>query len=266
MVLISVFIIGLFIGSFLNLLIDRLPRDEQIVSGRSHCDHCGKVLSVFELIPVASWLVLGGKCRKCHYPIPFRNSLVELITGILFTLSYNHTFSLFLAPNYELQVTNYEFLISQFLNFLIISSLIVIFFIDLKHQLIPEILIIIAAIASLILNLMKVNFQWLLILPYLFSSLGALLFFLLLYLLTKGKGMGFGDVELAGMLGLFLGFPQTIFALYIAFLTGAFFSVILIVRGKKRFGQTIAFGPFLVIGILVAYFFKLNFLNVYLGF
>lgn len=91
-------------------------------------------------------------------------------------------------------------------------------------------------------------------LPYLLSALGAAGFFALLILITRGAGMGWGDVKFAAFMGLFLGFPGTITALYFAFLTGAFVSVTLILRGKKRFGQTIAFGPFLVAATILVWY------------
>ena len=258
-----IFIFGLFIGSFLNLLIDRLPRGEQILKGRSHCDRCKRAIKWHDLIPVISWFVLKGKCRFCGNPIPFRNTLVEIITGLIFAVSFNYN-SIYYSPSFF----PLNYLLLQFLNLTILACLIVIFFVDLRHQIIPDEMIIVGVAASLILNLLNTQLPIHPIthLPnYLFSAASAAGFFFLLYWITKKRGMGFGDVKLALLMGLFLGYPKIISALYIAFLTGAFLSVMLILTGKKRFGQTIPFGPFLVLGTLVSYFLNLN-LNAYLPF
>ena len=114
---IFLFFLGTIIGSFLNVLIDRLPREESIM-GRSHCDHCKKTLSPIDLIPVLSFLFLKGKCRYCGKKLSLQYPGIEILTGVLFVLIYN-----------------FKFLIS---NYAIVSCLIVIFFIDLKKQIIPD--------------------------------------------------------------------------------------------------------------------------------
>jgi len=266
-----IFIFGLFIGSFLNLLIDRLPRGEQVLKGRSHCDKCKKDILWHDLFPVVSWFVLKGRCRFCRFPIPFRNTLVELITGSLFIIN-NLTMKQFNNENGQMVKLLNGYAASPYLveilSLVVISSLIVVFFVDLKEQIIPDEMILVGVAASLILNLLKTqlpNYPITHLPNYLFSAASAAGFFFLLYWITKKRGLGFGDVKLALLMGLFLGYPKIISALYIAFLTGAFLSVMLILTGKKRFGQTIPFGPFLVLGTLVSYFLNLN-LNAYLPF
>src|SRR3989338_7696834 len=144
--LIVLFIFGLFIGSFLNMLIDRMPREEQIIKGRSHCDHCKHVLSWMDLIPVVSWTMLGGKCRYCHKKVPVRNTIVELITGGLFAITYLVYGTWNIEHGTIFPTTSIE--ITQLILFLvIISCLVVIFFIDLDHQIIPDSLTIIATVA-----------------------------------------------------------------------------------------------------------------------
>lgn len=235
------------------MLIDRMPREEQIVKGRSHCDHCNHTLSWQDLIPVFSWLTLGGKCRYCHKPVPVRNTLVELITASLFVVTY-----LVYGSHIMEHITTIE--ISQLLlYFIIVSCLIVIFFIDLDHQIIPDSLTIIASIAAILLNIIFPTLldslpaqAGLTPLNYIVSAISASLFFVFLIVITRGRGMGWGDVKFAVFMGLFLGYPRIVSSLYFAFLTGAFVSAILIVRRRKKFGQTIAFGPFLVVGTLFA--------------
>ncbi|MBI4137144.1 prepilin peptidase [Candidatus Roizmanbacteria bacterium] len=240
MILVFLFILGLFIGSFLNMLIDRIPRGEQIVKGRSRCDHCKHVLAWYDLLPVLSWIWLRGTCRYCGKPIAVRNTIVELTAGILF-----------LIAGLQIDLTSEP--VQLFLYLIIISCLIVIFFIDLKHTIIPDTLTVIVGAAAV--TLWFYSPTSLSLLNYIFSALGAGLFFALLVVLSKyflkKDGMGIGDVKFAFVMGLLLGSPGIIVALYIAFLTGAFLSAILILSKRKRFGQTVPFGPFLAASTLI---------------
>lgn len=241
---IFIFILGLCVGSFLNVLICRLPRSLAI-TGRSFCPKCKKKISWYDNIPLISFLMLGGKCRRCHSPISVQYPLVELATGVLFVL----------ATSFVIRDVQYViswptiFLITYHL--LLISSLIIIFTIDLKHQIIPDQIVYPTILVALGYQLFN---SPLLILNYLLSAFAAGLFFLGLHLLTRGRGMGFGDVKLAFLMGLILGFPKIILAFYLAFLTGAFAGVILILTGKKKFGQHIPFGPFLAVSTLITLF------------
>jgi prepilin signal peptidase PulO-like enzyme (type II secretory pathway) len=252
-----IFILGLCIGSFLNVLIDRLPVGESVLVGRSHCDYCKKTLRWYELVPLFSFLIQKFRCRSCHKKLSFQYPLMELITGIGFVIVYY-----FSKPSGEAE------LISLLVNLVIFSVMLVILMSDLKFQIIPDSMIVIGMIAALIrLMAMNFNFQFSIynfqfIIPYLLSALCASAFFFLLWLFTKGRGIGFGDVKLELFLGLLNGFPGTIFALYVAFLTGAFIGVILILTGKKKWQSKIAFGPFLIAGAVIALIFN----NVFLGF
>lgn len=210
---------GLAAGSFLNVLIDRLPRGRNVIMGRSQCDYCGKTLRWFELIPLISFLVQRGRCRRCHKKLSWQYPIVELVTAVGF---------IFLAPSY----------------WIIFSSLLVIYMADLKYQIIPDSMIVVGVIG--VIGAMGV------IGGNVMAGIGASLFFFLLWLITHGKGMGLGDVKLAFLMGLLLGFPNIIIASYSAFLTGATSGVILILLGKKKLKEKIAFGPFLVTGTVVA--------------
>lgn len=257
-----VFAYGCVIGSFLNVVIDRIPKRESVIKGRSHCDHCNHKLKWYDLIPIASYLALNGKCRNCEKAISFSYPIVELITGLSFLV----VVLLILKQNYfYLLDIRYFITIDYFLY--IISSLIVIFFIDLKYGIIPF-TIVLYAVASCIL--------WYVLLPifnfspaeisifdlsnynylnYLLSGVGVFLFFLIIFLVSKGRGMGFGDVVFVFLMGFILGFPRIILGLYITFLTGAFVSLLLILIGKKKFkGGTVPFGPFLVFGTVICLF------------
>lgn len=246
---ILLFILGLSIGSFLNVIIYRLPKNENLL-GRSYCENCRKKIYWFDLIPLISFLILKGKCRFCKNNIGSSMPLIELITSLLFVAA------LFKFPPVTILSTlNLVFYLS------LLSSLICIFFIDLKHEIIPDKITYFLLFLSFIFavfNLSLVN--------HLLSAFFSFLFFLTLYLTTKGKGMGFGDVKLAGVLGLFFGFPKTIVCFYVAFLTGALLGIILIVWRKKRAKDTIAFGPFLVFGAILSLFFGDQLVSLLLNF
>ena len=237
MIVFLLFILGLCIGSFLNVVIDRLPGG-QTLRGRSKCDHCGKTLDAKDLIPLFSYLILGGECRYCHKKISIQYPIVEFLTGVIFILVYA-MFGLSLTP----------FGLAIFiLRLILYSTLICIFVIDLKLRIIPDELIIIITVIAIIMRFIEGSLGWEAVL----SGLSLFLIFLVLYILTRGRGMGMGDVKYALVMGFFLGFPKVVIGFYTAFLTGALVSIILILRGKKRFGQTIAFGPFLVFATVVA--------------
>lgn len=250
MTLFFIFILGLFVGSFLNVLVDRLPAGEKIIKGRSHCDKCKRTLRWFDLIPLFSFLQLKGKCRYCHFPLSFYYPIVELTTGVMFVAT------VFFLGGFTINVITIINIITFIYYLFIISSLIVIFFADLKYGIIPDKIVLSAIFVSSLYLLLNPSS---LIINHLFSAVGACLFFLALFLITRGRGMGFGDVKFAFLMGLVLGFPNIIAALYMAFLTGAIVGCILIIWRKKRiFGTAIPFGPFLVLGTFMAIFFGEN--------
>ncbi|MCL5438449.1 MAG: prepilin peptidase, partial [Patescibacteria group bacterium] len=232
--IISFFLIGISIGSFLNVLIDRIPRGESIIKGRSYCESCRKRLGFFDLFPVISYILLKGKCRYCKSPISIYYPLVELVTGVLFV---SIAFLVFNENKYFVSSILY---LAYYL--VVAASLITIFFTDIKYGIIPDKVLYPVITISLFFQILNTKYLILNTLP---SAVSAFLFFLLLFLITKTKGMGFGDVKFAFFMGLFLGFPKIITALYAAFLTGAVVSCILILWGRKKFfGGTIPFGPF----------------------
>lgn len=237
--IILIFIFGICVGSFLNVLIDRLPNEETIL-GRSHCDYCKKTLAWYDLIPLLSFLFLKGKCRYCHKKLSWQYPFIELLTGISFLFVYGQSSKM----NFEI---NWVLLLIQFI---IISNLIVIFFSDLKYRIIPDQMVIILMVIGA-LNMYIAHQP---VIAHILSGVILSASFMILVLITRGKGMGMGDVKYAFVMGLLLGFPATVIGFYTAFLTGAFISLILILVGKKRFGQTIAFGPFLVAATFIAYY------------
>lgn len=248
------FLFGLVIGSFLNVLSDRLPKGEQVVTGRSYCDRCKRKLNWIDLLPVLSYFLLLGRCRRCKKSISLKYPLVELATGLGFCYIFQNL-NLFSLPSPPL--------ISLVYLWFIFACFVVIFMADLQYLIIPNGIIIPAAVISVIYQLV---YSPGLLLPHFLAGLGAFLFLLILNIVTKGKGMGFGDVKFSLLMGLILGFPEIVVAFYIAFLTGAFVGVILLLGKKVRFGQQIAFGPFLVIGTIICLLWKKELLAFFIRF
>jgi len=226
MIYFLIFIFGLAIGSFLNVVIFRLGTNESILVGRSHCPKCGAILKWYDLIPALSFLIQKGKCRYCEKKISFQYPIVEIITGFLFILILSK-FGL------DSLITYYLLLISCFL--------IVIFVYDLKNYLILDKIVFPAIIIVLFYQILMGNF----LNPFL-SALLASGFFLSLVLISKGKWMGMGDVKFAILMGLILGWPNILLALFLSFFSGAIIGIVLILFGKKGLKSQIPFGPFLV--------------------
>jgi len=236
------FFIGLAVGSFVNVLADRLSHGISIM-GRSRCDHCKKKLAWYDLVPVVSYILLRGRCRYCKGEISLAYPLVEIVTALLFLLV--------LKINKQSNVIGID-AIQLGYQLTITVSLIVIFVSDIKYRIIPDeanIAIGLSAIIFLLLYMpgtLGIHFTTAFV-------MGGL--FLLLVIITSGKGMGLGDVKYVFAAGLLLGFAKTVIALYLAFLTGAVFSLILILIGSKTMKSTIAFGPFLTGATLAAFLF-----------
>ena len=244
---ILIFFLGLAVGSFVNCLVYRLNKEDNLrglLKGRSYCPKCKKQLLWYDNLPLASFIILRGKCRWCHSPIGWNYPLVELATGLLSLIIYR-----FAITN---QISNFQFPISNLIyNLLIAYALVAIFISDLQYRTIPDQI----TYPAILISLIFLIFQYpSILISNLLSGLGAAGFFFLLVLLTRFRGMGLGDVKLAGLMGIFLGFPKIVVALYLAFLTGATVGVILILLGKKKFKSQISFGPFLVLATFIAWF------------
>ncbi len=243
-----VFIIGLFLGSFLLVLADRLPRGEDVLISRSHCERCGTVLSWHELIPVVSYLWQRGMCATCHTHLSISYPLAELATAVGLSLVYM-TYG------------------SSTLTFLLIAvmycAFIVIFFADVQYQIIPDSMLVIITIAAAGLWVSNPNAYE--IPARLGSAIVACLLFYGLWRGSAGRALGFGDVKFVFVEGLLLGFPGIVFGLYAAFISGALVGILLLVTGKKRMKSKIAFGPFLLFGMLLTIVFEEWFLQIWMG-
>ncbi|MSU54431.1 MAG: prepilin peptidase [Candidatus Staskawiczbacteria bacterium] len=243
-----IFLFGLCVGSFLNVVIFRLEKEESFVTGRSHCPKCRHQLIWLDLIPVFSFLFLKGKCRYCSQKISWQYPAVEMATGLLFVL-------IFLATPYNL--------ISILFLLYIVSFLIVIFIYDLKHYLIPDKILFPAIIISF---LYQAIFHTSAMGNYLMASAIACGFLLAIFLVSKGQWMGFGDVKLAILLGFLIGFPNILLGLFLSFFFGAILGIILMSFKKCGLKSEIPFAPFLILGTLTAMFFGSEIIQWYFQF
>ncbi len=252
---IFIFIFGLIVGSFLNVVICRLKTKEEIFFSRSHCPHCKKNLKWFDLIPILSFISTFGKCRYCGKKISLQYPLVEIATGLLFLLIFWH-----LNFGFGLEQFGTIWILNLIYSLFILCSLIVIFVYDLKHYIIPD-KIVFPAIATaffyqLISNISATGGQYPISNSFyiIFSAFLAAGFFFLIILISKGEWMGFGDVKLAFLMGLIVGWPNILFALFLAFILGAAIGLILIGLKIKSIKSQIPFGPFLVAATVIMMF------------
>lgn len=282
---ILIFVAGLFVGSFLNVVADRISNGKSPLKGKSKCDYCEENLKAKDLIPLLSYVWLKAKCRYCDKKLSLYYPISELVTGLAF-----------IGVAYYLQVFSVAnpFIWINFAYLAIIASfLIIIFLADVKYKIIPNKIVFPAILFLLVFMVGSFTFialssyyqmkadpfgkyllevgYWSDQMMYLLRSLGltigsALLiggFFWALIFVTKGKGMGGGDVKLAFLIGLINGFPLNIVAIVLAFVIGAIFSGILMLLKKKGMKDVIPFGPFLIIGSVLAFAFGQQIFNWY---
>jgi len=244
-----IFILGLVIGSFLNVVIYRVPAGESIVKPPSHCPKCNTQLKNIDLVPVFSWIFLRGKCRYCGVKIPARYALVELATGLLF-LAFFMRFGISMPE-----------LPSLLAGITFTSILIAIFFIDIDHQIIPNGLVIIATVAGGAVVLLNAflgfkfffaQLWWEHLLGVVPGVVAMLVIMILGALIYKKEALGMGDVKIFIPIGLFLGWKLAIAALIIAIIAGGIGGVIIMITRKAERTSAMPFGPFIVVGALVA--------------
>lgn len=246
MIYLSLFILGLTLGSFYNVVGLSVPTNQSFTNRRSACPTCGRTLSPFELIPVVSYVIQGGKCRGCEARISPLYPIVELLTGILFAVA-----PLFLGWTNELWI-----------SWALISLLMIIFVSDIAYMLIPDKILLFFAVVFLFL---RVFFP---LSPWWDSILGAVVGFgllLLIAVVSKG-GMGGGDIKLYGVLGLVLGVKLVLLSFLFATFYGAFIGIIGLLTGLVKKRTAIPFGPYIVFGTLTAYFWGDSILQWYLHF
>lgn len=249
LVVILLFLLGLAVGSFINVIIYRMTHDDSPLRGRSYCDQCKKQIPWYDNIPLLSFVILRRKCRHCQAVIPWEYPAVEFLTGSLFVWWYVIGSTFF-------RLSERPFLVIQPAFWLVVGLLLVIiFFSDLMYYFIPDSAVLFLSLGAfsyrLILTLQKIMMPQDFFLAIV-CAVGASLFFGFLYLVTRGKGMGLGDVKLAFPLGLILAWPSTLVAFFVAFLLGSGVGIGLIFLGKKKLRSHLPFGPFMIVGTLVA--------------
>jgi prepilin signal peptidase PulO-like enzyme (type II secretory pathway) len=205
---------------------------------RSFCDFCGKQLHWYENVPVISWIVQNGKSRCCETKLPIQYPIVEMGTGLLFLIMGGHI-------GLPLQML---------MGFVMVTLLVFATVFDFKYMILPDFSTYILIGIALLMAILGGHIG-----PPLLSAAGASLFLLFLNLVTKGRGMGMGDVKLAVFMGLFLGWPKILVAMYVAFIAGALVGIIMIILKKLKRKSLIPFGPFLILGMVIAYYFNFQF-------
>ena len=239
------FIIGTIMGSFYNVVGDRLPVNQSIVRPRSHCPKCMHVLSPIELIPIVSYILQGGKCKHCKAPIPIVHPLFEILSGIMFALTY-YVFKL--TPELVIALT-------------FISMLLIILVSDMSYMIIPDEVLLVCFILLFIERTVIYGFD-----NAVYAIIPAILAFLVMFLikklgdfLFKRESMGGGDIKLLFIFGYVLGFPLALLAIFVGSLLGLPLSYFLTKITKSH---EIPFGPLLSLGAIVVYFSKMNFMQI----
>ncbi len=232
---------GAMVGSFLNVCIARLPKEESIVYPGSHCLRCGHPIRFYDNIPIISYLVLKGKCRDCQASISIQYPLVEGIAAL-------GSFLLFLrfGPS-----------VGYLIYFAFLSALIVITVIDFYHQIIPDVISLPGIGAGLLASLIIPQITFLNSLLGILLGGGSLFLVATIYQwLFKREGMGGGDVKLLAMIGGFLGWKAVILTIFLSSLIGSITGIIIMVLKGKDFKYAIPFGPFLSLGAVIALFYQ----------
>ncbi|XUW99508.1 MAG: prepilin peptidase [Dehalogenimonas sp.] len=240
---------GAVIGSFLNVLCDRLPQEQSVVAPPSRCPGCGRRLTPLDMVPVVSWLVLRGRCRTCGETIPQRVFWVELITALAFAGLYLY----------------FGFSAVLWLSLIYAAFTIVIFVIDMEHQLILNNILIAASIVAVAASLLHSQID---LSPDLLHAVigGAVGFaiFLVVYVVSRG-GMGEGDVKLGAFAGLVTGWPNIIGAVIMSWLLGGLVAIGLLLFRRKGRKEAIPFGPFLALTTFITFLWGNQIIDWYLG-
>ena len=243
-------VFGLVLGSFFNVCIHRLPREESVIWPGSHCPACRHPLALADNLPLVSFLLLKGSCRYCHQPISWRYPLIELLTGVLLV---------FLGWRFGLSWALVQGIVLS-------GALLVISFIDLEYQIIPDVI-------SLPGMAIGFGLSWFTGLPGWKSSLiGFLVGGGVLYLLaagyawfTKREGLGGGDIKLLAMIGAFTGWLGVLVTILVGSLVGTLVGLALMLFWKKKRTFALPFGPFLSLGALIYLFWGYRLVLWYLG-
>ena len=290
---IFLFVFGSIVGSFLNVVILRTEKEKEIVREPSHCDHCGHKLRIWENIPIFSYVFLGGKCSQCKKKISIINPFSEILMGLLFMLVFYRFLQI---PFYSASLFTLGGLsmIGNFLPLVLwlayISVLVLISVFDIRNLIVLDSFLFAGFFVALIGegSLLLVNkYQPIVFLEYYRNWLGGASFFFpqisgiwnnllglvigflviqIIVWVSKGRAMGDGDPYIAGFIGFILGVPAVFAFLFFSFLIGGFVGTVLILTGKKKFKQYVAFGPYLALGGLMTFLWGEKLLQMYFNF
>lgn len=238
-----VFILGTIFGSFFNVVIYRLPREESILKPPSHCPKCNTPLRWYDLLPIISFLILRGKCRYCNAKISIRYPIIEALTGVTFTM---------VAYKYAASLIALKYIV--FLSLIIITG-----FIDLFEGIVPDHITLPGIAAGIIFSAFLGRDSFL---QAILGSTFMAVTFLAIIFLSRG-GMGQGDVTLGAMIGSFLGLKFSIAAFVIAFVIGAVFGIFALIFLKKKGKDAIPFGPYLSIASYIMVFYGYKIIDFY---
>lgn len=246
-----IFILGLIVGSFSNVCIYRIPRNESIIYPASHCPKCRSSISPKDNIPLLSYILLKGRCRNCKSKISIQYPIVEFLTGLTYLIIY----------------LIYGLSIQSIIYIILSSALVIIAFIDLNEQIVPDVISLPGIIVGFIVSFLV---------PYISfvnSALGVLVgggIILVIGLagsvIFKKEAMGGGDVKLAAMIGAFLGWRYIIISLFLGFFLGAVAGIFLILSKIKSREDTVPFGPFIVLGCFITLLWGEQIISWYIGF
>lgn len=249
--IILIFILGLIVGSFSNVCIYRIPRNESIIYPASHCPKCRSNISPKDNIPLLSFILLKGKCRNCKSKISIQYPIVELLTGLIYLIIYQ----------------TYSLSIQSLIYIILSSALVIIAFIDLNKQIVPDVISLPGILIGFIISFFVPYIS------YINSALGVVVGGGIILtigmagsVIFKKEAMGGGDVKLAAMIGAFLGWRYIIVSLFLGFFLGALAGIILIISKIKSREDTVPFGPFIVLGYFITLLWGEKIISWYIGF
>ena len=253
MSVVILFVLGTLVGSFLNVVGTRWGSGRTIL-GRSSCPHCNKTLKWWELVPIFSFLIQKGRCRSCGKKISYQYPIIEIWTGLIFLSIYNLQFTIY-------KEFNTLFIVHCALLLVVFSIYVVITIYDFHHKIIPDGLVYTSIFLSILVPLFIIHYS---LLDWLTGPI-IFLFFAAIWLLSRGRAMGFGDAKLGLSIGLLLGAAQGLSAIILAFWIGAVYSLAYIfIKNDKglTMKSEVPFAPFIIIGAWVSIVFHINLLHV----
>jgi prepilin signal peptidase PulO-like enzyme (type II secretory pathway) len=250
------------VGSFLNVVATRYDGEHfllsaKLIGGRSHCEQCKKTLRWYELVPLVSFVLQGGRCRRCKARLSIQYPTVELLSGIIFV-----SVPLTLGIG---AITGAPLVLVAALWVAVFEALLVMTLIDIRLGIIPDEINIFLAVVGVLLLLVPAPLDATAVLVKIIVALGVGVFFALLIAVTRGKGMGMGDLKLVIPLGLLFGWPEVVLVLMAAFVIGAVVGMIAIACGTNSMKGTLPFGPFLALGAVMAFFWGAPIIGWYLS-